>query len=60
MPRPRIKRDSVVIAVYADRSFTFILKSPPAAVLLKRQPALPKSSVYQTEIRSVQLPVNGF
>ena len=25
-----------VITVYADRSFTFILKSPPAAVLLKR------------------------
>jgi len=26
----------VVITVYADRSFTFILKSPPAAVLLKK------------------------
>ena len=25
----------VVITVYADRSFSFILKSPPAAVLLK-------------------------
>ena len=24
------------ITIYADRSFTFILKSPPAAVLLKR------------------------
>ena len=26
----------VVITVYADRSFTFILKSPPAATLLKK------------------------
>jgi large subunit ribosomal protein L11 len=26
----------VVITVYKDRSFTFILKSPPAAVLLKK------------------------
>ena len=25
-----------VITVYADRSFSFILKSPPAAVLIKR------------------------
>ena len=26
----------VVIAVYADRSFTFITKTPPAAVLIKK------------------------
>ncbi|MDX2110915.1 MAG: 50S ribosomal protein L11 [Verrucomicrobiota bacterium] len=26
----------VIITVYADRSFTFILKSPPASVLLKK------------------------
>ena len=26
----------VVITVYTDKSFTFILKSPPAAVLLKK------------------------
>jgi large subunit ribosomal protein L11 len=26
----------VVITVYADKSFTFILKSPPASVLLKK------------------------
>jgi large subunit ribosomal protein L11 len=26
----------VVITVYVDKSFTFILKSPPAAVLLKK------------------------
>jgi len=27
----------VVITVYADRSFTFITKTPPAAVLLKKE-----------------------
>ncbi|MBR4946775.1 MAG: 50S ribosomal protein L11, partial [Kiritimatiellae bacterium] len=26
----------VVITVYADRSFTFILKSPPASALIKK------------------------
>ena len=34
----------VVITVYADRSFTFILKSPPAAALLKRAAGLAKGS----------------
>ena len=34
----------VVISVYADRSFSFILKSPPAAVLLKRAAGLAKGS----------------
>ena len=32
------------ITVYADRSFTFILKSPPAAVLLKKAAGLAKGS----------------
>ena len=35
----------VEITVYADRSFTFILKSPPAAVLLKKAAGLAKGSV---------------
>ena len=26
----------VVITIYADRSFTFVLKTPPAAVLIKK------------------------
>src|SRR5512138_1104 len=30
----------VVITVYADRSFTFQLKTPPASVLLKKAPGL--------------------
>lgn len=34
----------VVITVYQDRSFTFITKSPPAAVLLKRAAGLAKGS----------------
>ncbi|NNE08802.1 MAG: 50S ribosomal protein L11 [Gemmatimonadetes bacterium] len=34
----------VVITVYADRSFTFITKSPPAAVLLKKAAKLAKGS----------------
>ena len=31
----------VVITVYSDRSFTFILKTPPASVLLKKAAGLP-------------------
>ena len=34
----------VVITVYADRSFSFITKTPPAAVLIKRAINLPKGS----------------
>jgi large subunit ribosomal protein L11 len=33
-----------VISVYADRSFTFELKTPPAAVLLKRAAKIAKGS----------------
>ena len=34
----------VVITVFADRSFTFITKTPPAAVLLKRAAGIQKGS----------------
>jgi large subunit ribosomal protein L11 len=34
----------VVITVYEDRSFTFITKSPPAAVLIKQALSLEKGS----------------
>ncbi len=34
----------VVITVYADRSFSFITKTPPAAVLLKKAAGLQKAS----------------
>ncbi len=34
----------VVITVYADRSFTFITKTPPAAVLLRKAAGIKKGS----------------
>jgi large subunit ribosomal protein L11 len=34
----------VVITVYADRSFTFITKTPPASILLKKAAGLDKGS----------------
>ena len=34
----------VVITVYADHSFTFITKTPPAAVLIKKAAGLEKAS----------------
>lgn len=33
-----------VITVYADRSFSFITKTPPASVLLKKAAGVPKGS----------------
>jgi large subunit ribosomal protein L11 len=34
----------VVISVYADRSFTFVTKTPPAAILLLKAAGIPKGS----------------
>ena len=34
----------VVVTIYADRSYTFITKTPPAAVLLKRAANIAKGS----------------
>jgi large subunit ribosomal protein L11 len=34
----------VVITVYADRSYTFITKTPPAAILLLKAAGIPKGS----------------
>jgi large subunit ribosomal protein L11 len=34
----------VVISVYSDRSFTFIMKTPPATVLLKKAAGIDKGS----------------
>lgn len=34
----------VVITVYTDRSFTFIMKTPPASILLKKAAGLSKGS----------------
>ena len=34
----------VIITVYADRSFTFIMKTPPAAVLIRKSIGIEKGS----------------
>ena len=34
----------VIISVYEDRTFTFIIKSPPSSILLKRAANLAKAS----------------
>ena len=34
----------VVVTIFVDRSFTFIVKTPPAAVLLKRAAGIAKAS----------------
>ena len=34
----------VVVSVYSDRSFTFITKTPPASILLKRAAGIAKGS----------------
>ena len=39
----------VVITVYADRSFSFICKTPPAAVLLKKAAGLEHASASLTK-----------
>jgi large subunit ribosomal protein L11 len=53
----------VIITVYADRSFTFITKTPPASVLLKKAAGIEKGStdpgklkvgkVTRTQIREI-------
>ena len=43
----RDKGDTIVpveITVYADRSFTFILKTPPASILIKKALGIPSAS----------------
>ncbi len=42
----------VVITVYADRSFTFITKTPPASVLLKRAAGIEKGSKEPGKVQS--------
>src|ERR1700761_3302548 len=34
----------VIVTIYSDRTFTFILKTPPASVLLKRAAGIVKGS----------------
>jgi large subunit ribosomal protein L11 len=41
----------VIITVYADRSFTFVTKSPPAPVLLKRAAGIEKGSATPHKVK---------
>ena len=45
----------VVITVYADRSFSFITKTPPAAVLLKKACNIKSGSGVPTRLRLLLL-----
>jgi large subunit ribosomal protein L11 len=44
----------VVITAFADKSFTFVLKSPPATVLLKKAAKIDKGSASRTWRRSAR------
>ena len=46
----------VVITVYADKSFTFILKTPPAAVLIKKAMGLEKGSAEPHKVKVGKIP----
>jgi large subunit ribosomal protein L11 len=46
----------VVITVYQDKSFTFILKTPPAAVLIKKAIGLEKGSPESHKTKVGKLP----
>jgi large subunit ribosomal protein L11 len=41
----------VVISVYSDKSFTFITKTPPAAVLLKKAAGIKKGSATPNTVK---------
>ena len=45
----------VVISVYQDRSFSFITKTPPAAVLLKRAAGIAKGSAEPNKEKVAQV-----
>ena len=45
----------VVITVYADRSFSFITKTPPAAVLIKKEAAIAKSSSEPNKVKVAKI-----
>jgi len=46
----------VVITVFADKSFTFILKTPPASILIKRALGLEKGSSEPHKTKVGKLP----
>ncbi len=48
----------VVITVYQDRSYSFITKTPPAAVLLKRAAGIAKGSAEPNKSKVAKVTVN--
>jgi len=46
----------VEISVYEDRSFTFITKTPPAAVLLKKAAGIEKASGEPNKVKVAKVP----
>jgi large subunit ribosomal protein L11 len=45
----------VVITVYEDRSFTFVTKSPPAAILIKQALSLDKGSAEPNRLKVAKI-----
>ena len=45
----------VVITVYADRSFSFITKTPPASVLIKKEAAIAKGSSEPNKVKVAKI-----
>ena len=45
----------VVITVYADRSFTFVTKTPPAAVLLRKAAGIAKGSATPHTVKGAKV-----
>ena len=45
----------VVITVYADRSFTFIMKTPPASVLLKKAAGVERASAEPNKVKVAKI-----
>ncbi len=48
----------VVITVYADRSFSFITKTPPAAVLIKKACGIASGSAEPHKVKVAKIPKN--
>lgn len=48
----------VVITVYQDRSFSFILKTPPAAVLLKKAAGIESGSAVPQKTKVAKVPMS--
>jgi large subunit ribosomal protein L11 len=46
----------VIVTVYADRSFTFITKSPPASVLLLKAAGIEKGAATAGKVKVGQVP----